>query len=209
MLDCETTPRVAAISLERGSGVANEPMNVDWTRVDWEDLVPRLLHLAASRLSRLVWRGARAGAPGMADAEDFVSAAITKTIEGVRVWNRETCSLFEHLAGVIVSDINHAAESAENRRTSADPTACNGVEHADPAADPERIAAWRSEEEHLLHHLWDVDPRIGRLAELILIHDLRETAALSSELGLVPTEVLNLRKRMKRAILKYLSEEGE
>ena len=51
----------------------------------------------------------------MAEAEDFVHDAITKTMSGVRVWNREACTLFQHLAGVIVSDISHSSASLESR----------------------------------------------------------------------------------------------
>jgi hypothetical protein len=197
----------------RGDASANHwtvgrAMTVDWTQVDWEDLMPRLLLLAASRLSRLRWRGTRSGAPSIADAEDFVSEAITKTMGGVRVWNRDTCSLFQHLQGVIVSDINHAAESWDNRRMCNCPTAGDAMDRPGCTADPETVAAWRSEEAHLLCYLRGHDPEIGRLAELCLVHDLRETEDLSRRLGVPPAEVQNRRKRMKRAVHRYLSGNG-
>jgi hypothetical protein len=184
---------------------AGRAMTVDWMQVDWEDLMPRLLLLAASRLSRLRWRGTRAGAPSIADAEDFVSEAITKTMEEVRVWNRDTCSLFQHLRGVIVSDINHAAESWDNRRMCNHPED-DGMDRPDGVADPESVAAWRSDEAHLLGYLHEHDPEIGRMAELFLVHDLRETEELSRQLGVPLAAVQNRRRRMKRAVRRYLSE---
>jgi hypothetical protein len=184
---------------------AGRAMTVDWTQVEWNDLMPRLLLLAASRLSRLRWRGMRAGAPSIADAEDFVSEAITKTMEEVRVWNRETCSLFQHLRGVIVSDINHAAESWDNRRICNHPDDADGMDRPDGVADPETVAAWRSDEAHLLAYLHEHDPEIGRMAELFLVHDLRGTEELSRQLGVPSAEVQNRRRRMKRAVRRYLS----
>ena len=97
---------------------ARETAAVDWRAQNWEDLIPRLLLLAISRLRRMSWHGERRGAPpGAAEAEDFVNDAVSKTIAGIRIWNPTACSLFQHLAGVIVSDISHAAQSAENRAT--------------------------------------------------------------------------------------------
>jgi hypothetical protein len=185
---------------------AERATNVDWTQVDWEDLMPRLLLLAVSRLSRLRWRGLRSGTSSIADAEDFVSEAINKTMEDVRVWNCNTCSLFEHLRGVILSDINHAAESWDNRRTCSYPTAGDAMDRPDCMADPETVAAWRCDEAHLLGYLREHDPEIGRMAELFLVHDLRETEELSRKLGVPPAEVQNRRRRMKRAVHKYLLE---
>ena len=96
--------------------------DIDWAVQDWDDLVPRLLLLAVSRLYRMTWRGRRGEAPpGAAEAEDYVNDAISKTISGVRVWNPGNCTLFQHLAGVIVSDVSHAATSTENRTTMAPP----------------------------------------------------------------------------------------
>ncbi len=194
-----------------------EPMDgdhTDWAAQDWEDLVPRLLLLAISRLSRMTWRGRRSGTlPGAAQAEDFVHDSISKTMGGVRVWNPNACTLFQHLAGVIVSDISHAATSSENRSTMAAPSN-PGIgtgwppDAADSAPDPEHAAVWRSEQRRLLDHLAGLDPVLGRMAELMLVHDLRESDGLSRELGIAASDVANLRKRMKRAVRAYLVEDG-
>lgn len=181
-----------------------------WAAVDWDDLVPRLLLLAMSRLSRMTWRGRRNDVPpGAAEAEDFVNDAIAKTIAGVRVWSRDNCTLFQHLAGVVVSDISHAAEAAENRLT----LAADGRKEdaggwppdvVDERQDQEERALWRSEQRRLLGHLDEVDPKLARMAELILVQDIDGSAELSERLGCSTNEVANLRKRMKRALRVFL-----
>jgi len=184
---------------------------IDWTLVDWDDLVPRLLLLAMSRLSRMTWRGQRDSiAPGAAEAEDFVNDAIAKTMDGVRVWSEETCSLFQHLAGIVVSDVSHAATAAENRLTLADDGRQDAriggwpPDRADETPDQEQVALWRSEQRRLLDHLSEIDPVMGEMAALILIEDIDQTSELTLRLDLAPSEIANLRKRIRRATNAYL-----
>jgi hypothetical protein len=184
---------------------------IDWAAQDWDDLVPRLLLLAVSRLYRMTWRGRRGEAPpGAAEAEDYVNDAISKTISGVRVWNPGNCSLFQHLAGVVVSDISHAAQSMENRTTLAPPANPDDdrwpPDPADDAPDPERAAAWRSERDRLVGWLETIDPALARMAELMLTRDMQDTESLSRELGVPGPEIANRRKRLKRAVRAYLME---
>jgi len=185
--------------------------HIDWQSQDWDDLVPRLLLLAVSRLQRMTWRGDRRGPPpGAAEAGDFVNDAISKTIAGVRIWNPDACSLFQHLAGVIVSDVSHAAGSMENRSTRRD-TSDDGeggivATIGDDAPDQESVAAWRSEQRRLLEHLERADPALREMAELMLVQDMQETADLSRALAVPPAEIANRRKRLKRAVRAYLNE---
>jgi len=185
---------------------------IDWQAQDWDDLVPRLLLLAVSRLRRMTWRGDRRGPPpGASEAEDFVHDAISKTIAGVRIWSPEACTLFQHLTGVIVSDISHAAESAENRSTlraatGDDPESGPALDVGDDAPDPESVATWRAEQRRLLDHLERTDPALRRMAELMLTEDMQETVDLSRALAIAPAEVANRRKRLKRAVRAYLME---
>ncbi len=180
--------------------------------VDWEDVVPRLLLLAMSRLSRMTWRGRRnAPPPAAADAEDFVNDAIAKTLAGVRVWSKANCTLFQHLAGIVVSDISHAAEAAENRLTLADDGRPGGwpPDGADERPDQEERALWRSEQRRLIDHLDEVDPMLARMAELMLVEDIDGSAELASRLDRSVAEIANLRKRLKRATRAFvLAEEG-
>ena len=187
---------------------------IDWTAQDWEDLIPRLLLLAVSRLSRMTWRGRYRGpTPGAAQPEDFVNDAIAKTMAGTREWNPDRCTLFQHLAGAIVSDISHAAESADNRTTiSAAAAPADSVwppDTADGDADPEQIALWQSEQRRLIAHLDCLDPLLGRMATAMLVDDHRETADLCLALDLAPSDVANLRKRLKRAVRAYIAECGQ
>ncbi len=185
--------------------------HIDWTAQDWEDLVPRLLLLAVSRLSRMTWRGHRRGpTPGAAQAEDFVNDAIAKTMAGIRVWDPDRCTLFQHLAGAIVSDISHAAESFDNRLTAApaDPDAEWPPETADAAPDPEQAALWQSEQQRLIDHLDGVDPVLARMATCMLVEDRREAADLCLALDVSPSEVANLRKRLKRAVRAFIAEDS-
>ena len=185
----------------------------DWAAQDWDDLVPRLLLLAVSRLYRMTWRGRHGEAPpGAAEAEDYVNDAISKTISGVRVWNPGNCTLFQHLAGVVVSDISHAAESMENRTTVAPPHNPGDdrwpPDPADDAPDPERAAEWRSERNRLVGWLEASDPELARMAELMLTRDMQDTESLSRELGVPGSEIANRRKRLKRAVRAYMAEQG-
>ena len=192
-------------------GLAMSGPETNWAAQDWDDLVPRLLLLAISRLYRMTWRGRRGEAPpGAAEAEDYVNDAISKTIAGVRIWNPDNCTLFQHLAGVVVSDISHAAESMENRSTIAPPSNPGGdrwpPDPADDAPDPERAAEWRSERQRLIGWLAAADPELARMAELMLTRDMQDTESLSRELGVPASEIANRRKRLKRAVRAYMAE---
>lgn len=188
------------------------PDGIDWKGQSWEDLVPRLLLLASSRLHRMTWRGERRGAtPGATEASDFVNDAISKTIAGVRVWKPHACTLFQHLAGVILSDISHAAGSIENRSTlreSADrDSRANAIaDSAGNSATNESEILWQFEQRNLLSYLDRLDPALRQMAELMLLHDMTATADLSRSLCIVPVEVANRRKRLKRAVRAYLAE---
>lgn len=186
--------------------------HIDWTAQDWEDLVPRLLLLAVSRLSRMTWRGRRRGpTPGAAQAEDFVNDAIAKTMAGIRAWDPDRCTLFQHLAGAIVSDISHAARSSDNRMTVSAAAAPENADWPPDTAgvgpDPEQAVIWKSEQRRLIDHLGGVDPVLGRMAVLMLVEDRRETADLCMALDVAPSDVANLRKRLKRAVRAFIAED--
>jgi hypothetical protein len=180
----------------------------DWAAQDWDDLMPRLWLFTSLQLVR---RGH--GAPDMVAAEDLAHDAITKTIAGVRVWNREACTLFQHLAGVVVSDISHCRNSSENRLTVRRPKNANGhttwpPDHPDQTPNQEDAAGADSDRRQLLNYLRSIDPRLAAMAELSLTHEIWETQELGERLGMTPAEVANLRKRLKRAAGAFLEEKG-
>ena len=92
----------------------------------------------------------------------------------MRIWNPGNCTLFQHLAGVIVSDVSHTATSVENRTTMAPPDNPGGdrwpPDPADDAPDQERTAEWKSEQRRLLEHLDGIDPELA-------VHNAPETAS--------------------------------
>lgn len=193
---------------------ARPKVNAVDVSTDVSTLVPRLLLLAMSRLARMTFQG-RPGAvpPGAAAAEDFVNDAIAKTMAGVRVWQKENCTLFQHLAGIIVSDISHAANAAENRLNLADDGHQPGgwpPDLPDERPGQEERLLWHSEQRRLLGHLDDVDPMLGRMAALMLVEDVDGSVELAGRLDVSVGDVANLKKRLKRAVRAFLlaDEEG-
>jgi hypothetical protein len=166
--------------------------------------VPRLYLVAIWRLRRT--KGAHWSA---ADAEDIVNDAIAKTIGGVRIWVPERCTLFQHLVGVIKSEISHIAHSSEGRLIVHGPP--NGgaewpPDVADETPNQEQVEQWRSEQRGLIDHLRRIDSKMVRMAELLILHDETATEALCRRLDLPPSDVANLRKRMRRAARAYHAE---
>ena len=196
----------------RRAGVEGEPFKnpVDWLAQDWDDLMPRLHVFAIRRLTRTAWYGRRGS--GLSDAaRDLVQDAITKTIAGIRVWDRATCTLFQHLAWVIVSDISHTPKWSQSHPTASDEGRPNGSscwppDMADEAPDQEQVALWRSEQRRLIEYLSGHDSMLGRMAQLMLTKDVWETRELSDQLRIPPSAVANLRKRLKRAVWSYLED---
>jgi hypothetical protein len=106
--------------------------------------------------------------PGATEAADFVNDAISKTIAGVRAWKPQACTLFQHLAGVILSDISHVAGSIENRSTLRDTAdRDSGPEAATDglggSASHEAEILWQHEQRNLLSYLKAVDCNGARI----------------------------------------------
>ena len=183
-----------------------ETGDFDWAQIDWNDLYPRLLLVAEGKLRRLTWRGAKFGPiPGGQTSHDFVQAAIEKTKGGVRAWN-PGISIFQHLAGVILSDINHLANSMENRITHYDDEKVIPIE--DHRATPEAAAIRRSQEEAFLAFLSAKDPKLGILASSILHDPVRlGSLELATKLNLSICQLDSLKKALRRATEEYLREE--
>ena len=167
--------------------------------------MPRLLLLAGSRLAR--WRSRTLN---FEEAEDFVHDAIAKTMSGVRVWKREACDLFHHLAGVIVSDMSHSSASLESRMIARNNGHANGhttwpPDIPEPGPNQEEAILSSSGRRELLEHLSQIDPKLAKMAELMLGRDLWETRELAEALATTPADVANLRKRLYRAVRAFLT----
>jgi hypothetical protein len=180
--------------------------HIDWTTIDWADLYPRLLLIAAGKLNRLSWRGQRFGAiPGGKTAADIVHDAIVKTISGQRVWNQQQNSLFDHLAGVISSEISHLVQSRENRTTAR--VDDNIVQFLNHREDPETIIIRKAQKHDFLIYLAKKKPMLRTLAELILYDANAGTPNLMVKLDLSWREVGSLKKALRRATEAFLDGE--
>ena len=161
--------------------------SIDWPAQDWDDLVPRLTLLAVLRLA-----GPALGddipppAPRGDDAQDIVREALSVTLSGRRPWVPDAGTLYEHLAEIVAEG---AAAKAGLR---APPI---------PGAQEE---AWRADRRRLLDDLYDKDEKLGEMASLMLLETCLETAELAEALEVVPVEVSNLKRRMKREVQGFI-----
>ena len=185
-----------------------ETSDFDWTQIDWNDLYPRLLLVAEGKLNRLIWRGTRFGTiPGGQTSHDFVQAAIEKTKTGIRTWNPEV-SIFQHLAGIILSDINHLACSIENQITQSTDEKVIPIE--DHRATPEASAIRRSQEETFLAFLQRKNPALRTLAFSILHDPVRlGSLELATKLNLSICQLDSLKRALRRATEQFLKAEHE
>jgi len=183
-----------------------EASDFDWTQIDWNDLYPRLLLVAEGKLNRLIWRGTRFGPiPGGQTSHDFVQAAIEKTKRGIRIWNPEV-SIFQHLAGIILSDINHLANSIENQVTYCNDEKVIPIE--DHRATPEASAIRRSQEEAFLAFLHAKNPKLRILAFSILHDPVRlGSLELATKLNLSIYQIDSLKRALRRATEEFLKNE--
>ena len=171
--------------------------SIDWAAQDWEDVIPRLLLLAVQRLARPAVQGDGQGrsVPAM-EAQELVEKAIARTQSGMEVWEPGDCTLFEHLAAIVIGDISGLGGAAGY------PLA------APPPAGDGRSEAWRDDRRSLLDHLYDKDEKLGEMASLILLENCRETAELAGALEVVPLEITHMRRRMSKEVRVYIAEHG-
>jgi DNA-directed RNA polymerase specialized sigma24 family protein len=179
----------------------------DFGRFCWDDLYPRLLLAALGKLSPALWRGERKGqVPGGRTAHDAVQTAVEKFLGGERQWNRSK-SAFENLWGAVSSEISNWATSAENRTTSRTDDD-KVVLLRTPQPTPEEQVLWRSERDRLLQHLRARDAEAGRMAELMLVEDLKGPE-LAKEMGLEQQKTDAIKKRLRRLVAAYVEAEGK
>ena len=179
--------------------------NFDWAKIDWNDVYPRALLIAAGKLQRLSWRGQPFGAiPGGKTAKDIVQSAIVKTISGERTWDGKK-SLLEHLAGVISSEISHMVRSAENRKTIREDENVHLI--ADYRDNPETLAIRREQEQQFLCFLENKKSGLRFLAELILYDPDADNSLLINRLNLSSRELESLKRALRRATGDFLKTE--
>jgi hypothetical protein len=191
-----------------------------------EALIERLALHADNKMKGLYWQGVLGGsAPGGFTGNDFVKQAVEKTlkwaqgIEGGRTWNyQEQPDLFLHLKSIIDSDLNHAAESWENRkflseaamaRTDEDGQEFNAMttiaaELQTPSEDCINAEVERARE-RLLFQFFDFlsnDPQLQKVLEL-LFDGITKSAEQARRLGISDNEMYVVTKRLSRQIEKF------
>jgi RNA polymerase sigma factor (sigma-70 family) len=192
------------------------------TRAELDELNKRLLLFAHKRISRCFWRGEPSGPlPGGMTAQDFVYQAFQKTKDGTRKWN-ERATLFQHLAGVISSDISHLATSAENKRTTLASNVIDLDEYKEGnyvsriniyeledhySNTPERNAIISSETQSILSYLNEIDTRLRIIAELIF--EGYTFAQAARELNMNESQRDDSLKRLKKKMREYIDMEGQ
>lgn len=166
---------------------------VDWTSVNWEPLVERLLVYATIRLMR------RTGnIKSIYEPSDFVYQSIEKTISGTRAWDSKKVDLHKHLMSVINSDMNHYLTSyyLKNKVSS---------EVIDLVAsyDEQKEREEKSEVEAFYNYLKKKgDEDLIELARAITMGSF-STIEISSDMGIDHKDVNNMKKRLKRAALNF------
>jgi hypothetical protein len=154
-------------------------------------------------------------------AQDFVYQAFQKTKDGTRKWN-ERATLFQHLAGVISSDISHLATSAENKRTTLASNVIDLDEYKEGnyvsriniyeledhySNTPERNAIISSETQSILSYLNEIDTRLRIIAELIF--EGYTFAQAARELNMNESQRDDSLKRLKKKMREYIDMEGQ
>jgi len=189
-------------------------------------LIERLVLHADNKMKALIWQGVLGGSvPGGQTANDFVELAVEKTLkwaqggEGGRKWNySEQPDLLLHLKSVVDSDVNHAAESWENRNFLSEArmtkTGPDGQEFnmmmtiaAEFPTPSEACTAAEVElaRERLLFQFFDFladDPQLQKVMEL-LFDGITKSAEQAGRLGISDTEMYVVKKRLSRQIEKF------
>jgi len=161
----------------------------------WNEILERLTLYARRRLSVLFWRGVRGDpVPGGTEAADFAAGAIADVYAGAREWNPATCpSLLQFLFGVVRSNISNACAAAENTRERRESTQ---FEAAASDKDDDFLCGFLTEIEN--------EPQLVKVVELMM-DGYEDRAEMAARMGLEPSDVTNLRKKMKRRLRDYIS----
>jgi len=180
--------------------------SVDLSNADWNDMVPRLTYFAAVKIRQLTWLGERHGTPckGM-EPGDFVNEAVKKTLAGTRNWNRDV-TLYNHLAGVISSDISNLANCSENTTARRYSSLTEDIHDSFESGDPATLFRNKQEFENVLAFVELHGPNLKDLFLLIVMWGRRSPEELSLQLNKSVEEINNLKKQLRRVLDRYLRE---
>jgi len=161
----------------------------------WDENLERLTLYAEKRLRMLTWRGVAGDpVPGGMEAADFAAGAIADVYSGARQWDPATCpDLLQYLFGVVRSKISNACTAAENSSEQREDPLIKA-----PGSDTDDAFLWGflSEIEN--------EPQLVKVVELIM-DGCTDRAEMAARMGLKPSDVTNLQKKMKRRLRDYVS----
>jgi hypothetical protein len=192
----------------------------------WETTIRRLTVYAAKEAARLYWRGIYGG-PMIEgkEAGDLVHISILKVLSGQRQWDPTTHpDLFDFLRSIVNSELNHLAESWENRQVQSDGVSwaedeCGDKQETslletspDIRSNPEQILAQKQEDARADEFFWGFyefleDEPLLRDVIACIEDDIEKPADISVKLGIPVQQVYNARKQLQRRIEEYRKSE--
>lgn len=189
----------------------------------WEEITARLTYYALRESKRLYWQGILNGAfPGGLESKDIVAIAIEKVLKGERNWNPDTHpNLLYYLKGVIDSDLNHLAESEENRVLRSESVLSDAVDCNEDAPKtgyfdklatsmphPEEVFIQKELEKKSDEFLWGLydflndTPVLQKIVECI-IDGIDKPSDIAGTLGMPVKDIYNLKKKLQRRLEEY------
>jgi hypothetical protein len=171
---------------------------------EWEEIIQKLGIYAIHRISRYHWRtSSRRELPKGQESQDFVSAAITKLLDGTRSWNlAQNPDVLGALKDIVDSDIYHLFSSPDHlrRQSSSNPDTPDPVASM-PTCDP-------GPEDHLKEKELDLAIRkcIAGESDLeILFAEIRKgkkPLEIAAELDCEPGEVYVIIRKLRRWLMR-------
>ena len=192
---------------------------------NWEDTLPRLLLFSLRRIRRITWHGAKGECPPAGKmAEDFVMSVIEKVFSGQRKWDPQAYpDLLKYLFGVIHSDINHLAESIENRSVMRPESQLKSTEEDKERAiekfpsqtlSQEKILLGAEKQEKAEEFLFGFIDFLGdeqKLIDLVecIMDDFVRPKDIARKMQVEIKDINNMKKRMQRRLRDYQERLGD
>lgn len=201
---------------------ANQVLNL-LDQHPWEDTIRRLNAYASNKTRRLFWRSIYGGhLPKGKEVVDVVQQAIEKVLSGKRKWDPDIHpDLYEYLKSVIDSDLNHLADSKDNKLTRSETklvsgTDCEGNENEisffdlrpSEQLDPAEDLLQQENEDLAYKFVWNFHesladkPRLQKIVECML-DDIDKPAEIAEQLGEHVNDIYNARKQLQRRLDEY------
>jgi hypothetical protein len=168
------------------------------TDKEWEDLHARLLLFARKWIGRRQFRVTP-------NPHDITHTAIEKTLSGSRPWNSAEFSIFEHLCGVIRSEISNLVTSHDNKFTSS--LNYHPVDSAEMAREDEPsvedVCIEKDMIDKFLACLSRDSQRLREYARLRLVEGERRAKACAARLNVSVSEVYKLSRLLKQRATEF------